>query len=63
MTGIVLWAQKRGVRNSQMDPDTVLKSTIWPLAAILVPCCKNPLRSKGLLYLGLSNHVSPGRES
>ena len=49
---------KRGVRNSQMTLLEVLSETIWLLALILVPCCKNHLCPKAPEYLGLS--IPPG---
>ena len=46
---------KEGVRNSLKDLEVILRPTIWPLAAILAPCCKNRLSLKAPGYLHLSN--------
>ena len=54
VTGSGAMGSKRGVRNSQIAPQVNLSRTIWSLAPVLGPCCKNRLVPKAPGYLRLS---------
>ena len=46
---------KKTLRNSQTKVEVNLRQTIWLLARLFGPCCKNHLVSKAPDYLALSN--------